>query len=93
MELNNEFTIYQRSAIFPNQRNVYLVSPSIRKVLGKKDAWEIKLYAYDVLNQNTNIQRNMSSNFISENINNGVRKYYLFSLLYNFSKNGKPVSF
>ena len=93
VELNNEFTIYQRSAIFPNQRNVYLVSPSIRKVLGKKDEWEIKLYAYDVLNQNSNIQRNMSSNFISENINNGVRKYYLFSLLYNFSKNGKPVSF
>jgi len=72
---------------------VYLVSPSIRKVLGKKDAWEVKLYAYDVLNQNTNIVRNMSSNFISENINNGVRKYYLFSLVYNFSKNGKPAGF
>jgi hypothetical protein len=62
-------------------------------VLGKKDALEVKLYAYDVLNQNTNIVRNMSSNFISENINNGVRKYYLFSLVYNFSKNGKPAGF
>jgi hypothetical protein len=72
---------------------VYLVSPSIRKVLGKKDAWEVKLYAYDVLNQNSNIVRNMSSNFIVENINNGVRKYYLFSLVYNFSKNGKPAGF
>jgi len=93
IEINNDLTIYQRSAIFPNQRNVYLVSPSIRKVLGKKDAWEVKLYAYDVLNQNSNIVRNMSSNFIAENINNGVRKYYLFSLVYNFSKNGKPAGF
>ena len=50
----------------------------------------MKLYVFDMLNQNTYVQRNMSSNFISEVSNNGVKRYVMFSLIYNFSKNGKP---
>jgi hypothetical protein len=91
--VNLDATLYQKSDAFPNQRNVYIVSPSIRKVLGKSDAFECKIYAYDVLNQNAFINRNISSNFISETTNNGIRRFVLFSLIYNFSKNGKPTSF
>jgi hypothetical protein len=91
--VNLDATLYQKSAAFPNQRNVYIVSPSIRKVFVKSDAFECKIYAYDVLNQNAFINRNISSNFISETTNNGIRRFVLFSLIYNFSKNGKPTSF
>ena len=91
--VNLDATLYQKSAAFPTQRNVYIVSPSIRKVFGKSDAFECKIYAYDVLNQNAFINRNISSNFISETTNNGIRRFVLFSLIYNFSKNGKPTSF
>jgi hypothetical protein len=90
IDFNIEGNIYQKSKIFPEQRNVIIISPSIRKVLGKTDSWEVKMYVFDMLNQNTNIQRNISSNFISETSNNGIRKYTMFSLIYNFSKNGKP---
>jgi hypothetical protein len=90
IDFNIEGNIYQKSKIFPDQRDVIIVSPSIRKVLGKSDSWEVKMYVFDMLNQNTNIQRNISSNFISETSNNGIRKYTMFSLIYNFSKNGKP---
>ncbi len=90
VDLNIEATLYQKSKVFPDQKDVYIFSPSIRKVLGKSDSWEVKAYAFDLLNQNTNIQRNISSNFISESSNNGIRRYFMFSLIYNFSKNGKP---
>ncbi|MBU3744771.1 MAG: hypothetical protein FGM61_09560, partial [Sediminibacterium sp.] len=91
MEL--DATLYQQSAAFPNQRNVYIFSPSIRKTFGKTDAIECKIYGYDLLNQNAFVNRNITSNFISETTNNGIRRFVMFSLIYNFSKNGKPTSF
>jgi hypothetical protein len=89
-DMNIEANVYQKSAAFPGQKDIYIISPSIRKVLGKSDSWELKLYVFDMLNQNTNIQRSITSNFISETSNNGVKRYFMFSLIYNFSKNGKP---
>jgi hypothetical protein len=89
-DVNVEANIYQKSAAFPGQKDIYIISPSIRKVLGKSDSWELKLFVFDLLNQNTNIQRSITSNFISETSNNGVKRYFMFSLIYNFSKNGKP---
>jgi hypothetical protein len=86
-------TLYQKSSAFPNQRNVYIFSPSIRKAFGKTDAIECKVYAYDLFNQNAFVDRNISSNFISETTNNGIGRFVMFSLIYNFSKNGKPISF
>jgi hypothetical protein len=90
IDFNIGANIYQKSEVFPDQRNIYILSPSVRKVLGKKDSWEMKLYVFDMLNQNNYIQRNISSNFISEVSNNGVKRFVMFSLIYNFTKNGKP---
>ena len=90
VDLDINANIYQKSKVFPDQRNIYILSPSVRKVLGKTDSWEMKLYVFDMLNQNNYVQRNISSNFISEVSNNGVKRYVMFSLIYNFSKNGKP---
>lgn len=92
IDISTEANLYQKSTVFPNQRDVYIVSPSIRKVFTKSDAWELKLFVFDVFNQNTNISRNISSNFISETTNNGIQRYFLLGVIYNFSKNGKPAS-
>lgn len=90
IDINIDANIYQKTKVFANQRDVYIVSPSIRKVFTKTDAWELKLYVFDAFNQNSYVQRNISSNFISENTNNGVKRYFMFSVIYNFTKNGKP---
>lgn len=92
IDLNTDITVYQKSAAFPNQRNIFLVHPSMRKVISKNDKLEAKLMIYDIFNQNQFVDRNITSNFISETANNGIRRYALFSIVYNFSKNGKPVS-
>lgn len=92
IDLSTDIVVYQKSAAFPNQRNIYLVHPSMRKVISKNDKWEAKLMVYDLFNQNQFVDRNITSNFISETTNNGIRRYALFSIIYNFSKNGKPMS-
>ena len=92
IDLSTDITVYQKSAAFPSQRNIFLVHPSMRKVISKDDKWEAKLMIYDIFNQNQFVDRNITSNFISETANNGIRRYALFSIVYNFSKNGKPVS-
>ena len=93
ISIENDINVYQKSAAFSDQRNIYLVSPSIRKVIGKKDQFELKLFAFDIFNQNNYVRRNISSNFISETTNNGIRRYFLLGFVYNFSKNSKPPSF
>lgn len=93
VDMNLEANIYQKTAAFANQQNMYNFSPSIRKVISKNDKWEAKLYVNDLFNQNRGINRSATSNFISETTNQTIRRYFLLSLIYNFSKNGKPTGF
>ncbi len=90
IDMNLQANIYQKTAVFANQQDSYLFSPSIRKIISKNDKWEAKLLINDLFNQNRGINRNISSNYISETINQTIQRYFLFSLTYNFSKNGKP---
>ncbi len=92
IDLNMEANIYQKTTVFADQRDIYIISSSVRKVLSKNDQWEMKLYVNDILNQNLGISRNASSNFISETTNQTIQRYALLSLIWNFSKNGKPAN-
>lgn len=83
--------IYEKTAVFADQRDVYIVNASARKVISKNDQWEIKASVNDLFNQNLGINRNVSSNFITETTNQTIQRYFLFSLIWNFSKNGKPT--
>jgi hypothetical protein len=89
-DMGLEANIYQKTAAFANQQDAYIFSPIIRKIISKDDKWEAKLYINDLFNQNRGINRNISSNFISETTNQTIQRYFLFSLTYNFTKNGKP---
>lgn len=91
IDLPLELTMYQRTAVFSQARNIWLVNPSLRKTLTKNDKLEAKLTVFDLLNQNTYVNRNVSSNFITENTQNGITRNIMFSLLFHFSKNGKPM--
>lgn len=92
-EVNADINIYQKTAVFANTRNVYYINTSLRKTFLKNDVMEAKVHINDLFNQNQGINRNISSNFITESTQQVVRRYVMFSLAYNFSKNGKPQSF
>jgi hypothetical protein len=92
IDINLEANIYQKTAIFKDQLDVYILSSSIRKVISKNDQWEAKLYVNDILNQNLGINRSINSNFIAETTTQTIQRYFLLSLIWNFNKNGKPTS-
>ncbi len=92
VDLNFNATIYQKTAAFANQQNYIVINPSIRKVISKNDNWEVVAKVNDLLNQNQRVSRNVNSNFISETTNQNIQRYFMFSLIYNFSKNGKPTN-
>jgi hypothetical protein len=90
VDLGLQATIYQKTAAFANQQNSFIFSPTIRKVISKDDNWEIKLIVNDLFNQNIGVTRSISSNFISETSTETIKRFVMLSLIYNFSKNGKP---
>lgn len=84
IDLWTEYKLYSKTTVFDNPQNLFLFNPSIRKVLTKNDALEAKITVFDLFNRNNDIQRNISSNFIAENINNTIRRYVMLGVVYNF---------
>lgn len=92
LEVNSEINLYQKTALFANNSNVYLVNSSLKKTFGKSDKLEMKVAINDIFNQNQNIDRNISTNFITETIRQNIQRFWMFTIAYNFSKNGKPTN-
>lgn len=90
VDLQLQAQVYQKTAAFANAQNSYIFSPTIRKIISKDEKWEVKVAVNDLFNENRGISRNANSNFVSETINQTIQRYVLFSVVYNFSKNGKP---
>lgn len=87
---STQITVFQKTNVFAGNSNVYLVNSSLTKTLGKKDQFEMKVAINDIFNQNQNIRRNISTNFITETIQQNIQRFWMFTIAYNFSKNGKP---
>ncbi len=70
--------------------NVFILNATIEKKFLKTDNLILGIRAYDLLNQNTNINRTVSDNRISDSRNNIVQRYILGVLTFKFnSANGK----
>jgi hypothetical protein len=83
--------IYQRTPIFASRRNIIILNGSIKKSVDKNENWQIKFGVNDIFNQNLGINRNITSNFISETTQQTIRRFGMLSLTYNFNKNGKET--
>lgn len=89
LTLDGDANIFQQTDVFANQRNVILLNGNIRKSIDKAEKWQLKLSVNDMFNQNQYINRSISSNFISETANIGIRRFALLSVIFNF-KNPAP---
>jgi Outer membrane protein beta-barrel family/Carboxypeptidase regulatory-like domain len=83
----------QKTPSFPDDNNAILVNQWIDRKFGKEDVFRFRIYAFDVFNQNIGFRRTINTNLVSERTYNTINRYLMFSLLWNFSKNGKPMSF
>lgn len=95
LELNSSVTFYlrQKTDVFANTPNNTKWNAYLGKKFWKNNAGEIRLSIYDILDQNLGLQRNATSNFISENTYNTIRRYWLVSFIWNFTHNptGAPA--
>src|SRR5690606_30750414 len=65
-----------------------LWNASVGKKFLKRQEAEITLTAYDILNNNTNLTRNISDQFIEDRESNMLNQYFILSLTYNLRKFG-----
>lgn len=65
-----------------------LWNASIGKKLFKREEAEITLSAYDLLNKNINISRDISESYIEDSQSNMLRQYFMLGFTYNLRKFG-----
>ncbi len=82
----------QKDPRFPQNNNFTIWDASLTKRLMKNEL-EIKFSVNDILNQNKGYQRNFNSYSFTESYYQTLKRFWLLTVTWNFSKNGKPVSF
>jgi hypothetical protein len=86
-----DLNIRPKSTAFPTNNNVFLVNGWIGKKLLKNDQLLLKAAVNDLLNQNNGFNRNVSSSFITQTTYTTIKRYFMFSIVWNFAKAGVAV--
>jgi outer membrane beta-barrel protein len=87
-----DVNLRQKTSVFQNNNNVTLLNAWIGKKFLKNDALLIKAAGNDLLDQNTGFNRTVNSNFITQNTYTTIRRYFLFSIVWNFTRAGATAT-
>ncbi|MBS1667079.1 MAG: outer membrane beta-barrel protein [Bacteroidetes bacterium] len=92
-QLHSEWNISlrQKTPVFTSNNNVVIWNAWAGKKFLKNDALLIKVSGNDLLDQNTGFNRSVSSNFISQNTYSTIRRYFMLSVSWNFTKAGTKM--
>lgn len=92
-ELNSDLNISlrQKDPRFSQNSNYTTWNASIIKRMLKDNKLEIKLGLYDILDQNKGYDRSFNSYSFTETYYTTLHRYWLLTLTWNISKNGKPA--
>lgn len=88
LAMNVEYTYRSSTAAFANDFEQLYVVASISKKFLKTDALKLSMSGNDLFNQRAGFNRVATGNLISQDSYNNIRRYFLFSLSYDFSKMG-----
>ncbi len=83
---NADFNFRQKTNVFDRNRNTIIWNASLSKRLFKETC-SLKLSVNDILDQNIGFRRDIQSNFITENTYATLRRFWMVSFTWNFSKN------
>lgn len=81
-----DFQFRQKTSAFTGNNNVIFMNAWFGKKLLPGDALVIKVSVNDLFNQNIGFNRNVNSNFISENTYSTIQRYFMLSAVWNFTK-------
>lgn len=82
LESNFNYSLYKNDK-FNFNRNVSLWNASVRRLVGKSNRIEVRLAAFDLLNQRVNITQNASLNYVTRSVAPTLARYFMLSLSYN----------
>src|SRR5206468_1705833 len=94
-ELNTDINIQarQKDPRFTKNSNYTTWNASVVKRMLKDNKLEMSLNVFDILDQNKGYQRNFSSYSFTETYYQTLRRFWLLTVTWNLSKNGKPAEF
>jgi hypothetical protein len=92
LHTNCEFNIRQKTTAFDTNTNTALWNGWIGKKFFKQESLLLKLQANDILDQNIGFNRTVNSNYISQSTYTTIRRYFMFSVVWNFTKAGATPS-
>jgi hypothetical protein len=86
-----EYRAKQKDPNFPQKNQFSIWNASLKRGI-YKEILVASLGVYDILNERRGYDRSFSANQYSETFYNTLKRYWMVSLIWNFSKNGKPTS-
>jgi hypothetical protein len=81
-ESNFNYSVYQNKS-FGFDESVPLWNASVRRIMGKKNKFEMRLAAFDIFNRNVDINQYAARNYIEQSSANTLARYFMLSLTYN----------
>ena len=81
----------QKDPRFPVKNTFTLWNASLKRNLFK-DKFEAGISVNDILNENRGYDRSFSDNRYAETFYNTLKRFWMLTLTWNFSKNGKPIA-
>jgi hypothetical protein len=84
-----QIDLREKTSVFDQNRNVVKWNASLSKKFLKNESMIIRFEIRDILDQNIGFNRNLQSNNITERTYDTLRRFWLLSFTWNFSKNGK----
>jgi Outer membrane protein beta-barrel family len=86
------FQARQKDPRFPANNNFTTWNASLIKRVMKNEL-EFKVGVYDILNQNRGYNRSFNSYSFTESYYNTLKRFWMLTVTWNISKNGKPAGF
>lgn len=83
-----DYTFSQATESFATNFERLLINASLSKMFFKEENLQLRLSVNDLLNQNVGFNRTASQNLITENRHTTIRRYFMFSIIWDFNKMG-----
>ncbi len=83
-ESNFNYQFYRNSQ-YSFDQNLPILNASVRQLIGKKNHFEIRLAAFDILNKRQYIEQYTSQNYYTHNSAATLARYFMLSFSYNIN--------
>lgn len=88
--MNGTYLYQQKTQSFTEDFDRLLVSTTLTKSFFKAENLKLQLSGNDIFNQNVGFSRRATSNIITQNSYTTIKRYAMFSVIYDLSKMGGP---